>query len=101
LTPPPDHDNPAGWMVLQYVSPDSKRAVLFAYRLAGGAPQQLFRLRGLESGAVYRVRVDGQSRGTAPARALSQEGLAVRLDAEWRAAVIELEVVSPASGRQP
>jgi alpha-galactosidase len=84
LTPSPDHNHPTGWMALQYVAPDGGRSVLLAYRLAGSAPSEAFRLRGLDPAARYDISVDG-----APLR-LATSGLPVGLDAEWRAAVIEL-----------
>lgn len=90
LTPPPDHDKPTGWMAIQYVRPDLSRSVLLAYRLAGGPPAETFRLRGLDPGRSYRIRVEGEDRGAAPGRRLAEEGLSVSLDAEWRAAVVEL-----------
>lgn len=68
LTPQPDHDNPRGWMAIEYVQPDGKRAALLAYRLAGGSASQTFRLRGIKAGPIT-----------------------VTLDQEWRAKVLEIE----------
>jgi hypothetical protein len=62
-----------------------------AYRLAASSAAQLFRLRGLEDARVYEVKQDGRTRGALSGRVLSQKGLPVKLAAEWRAAVIELE----------
>ncbi len=93
LTPPPDHNEPTGWMALQYALPDRSRSVLMAYRLKNSEQRQVFRLRGLAAGGKYRVSVDGTPLRTMDQRELSGEGLAVELDAEWRAAVIELEIV--------
>jgi len=91
LTPPPDNSRPTGWMGLQYVSSDNARSVLMAYRLGQSNMQHVFRLRGLAKGKTYRVRVDGRPQGAFTAEHLAGAGLPVTLDAEWRAAVIELE----------
>jgi hypothetical protein len=48
-------------------------------------------LRGLDDARVYEVKQDGRTRGALSGRVLSQKGLPVKLAAEWRAAVIELE----------
>jgi len=88
LTPQPAHDDPKGWMGIQYVAADAKRSVLLAYRLGGGEAQRTFRLRGLTAGR-YRATVDGQAEEY-PAAELMNRGLPVKLDADWRAAVIEL-----------
>jgi alpha-galactosidase len=70
LTPPPSHNRPQGWMAIEYAAPDRRRAAVMAYRLEHGAPRQSFRLRGLDP-----------SLG---------ESLEVSLDADFRAAAIEL-----------
>lgn len=90
LTPQPAHDDPQGWMAIQYVAPDSKRSVVLAYRLGRSAPQQTFRLRGL-SAAHYNTSIDGRAAGSYSAAELSGQGLPIGLDAEWRAAIIELQ----------
>jgi len=86
LTSPPSHNDPAGRMAIQYVSPDRQRSLVLAYRLAKGRTEQTFTLRGLEDGRHYRATRDGQ-----PARTLPGRELTVALDSEWRAAAIELE----------
>jgi len=91
LTPPPANQAPRGWMALQYAAPDAGKSVLMAYRLGGGEAERRFALRGLRKGATYRVSVDGVKRPAVSAAELSG-GWPVRLDAEWRAAVVELEV---------
>jgi alpha-galactosidase len=90
LTPPPDHNRPTGWMALQYVAPESGRSVLLAYRLAGGAASEAFRLRGLKPDVRYDVSRDGERLQTATGAELAGAGLRVALGDEWRAAVIEL-----------
>ena len=90
LTPAPDHNRPTGWMALQYVAPDSGRAVLLAYRLARGAPSELFRLRGLDAATRYDVLLDGAPWRQVTGAELAGSGLRVALGDEWRAAVIEL-----------
>jgi alpha-galactosidase len=91
LTPPPDHDQPEGWMGLQYVAEGGARSVLMAYRLGKSEPGHAFRLRGLASGRTYRVQVDGKALGAFSAAQLSRDGLPLQLDAEYRATVVELE----------
>jgi alpha-galactosidase len=85
LTPPPAHDDPCGWMAIEYVPTDREQAVVMAYRLTGAARQR-FPLRGLDPAAPYRI--NGQ---THTGQELMSEGLEVNLDAEWRAGVIELQ----------
>ena len=91
LTPPPSNQDPKGWMALQYVSPDKKRSVLLTYRLGDSKQDETFKLRGLDPAAWYRVTVDGKP---LPAAMTQQEltlrGLPLKLEAEWRSAVIEI-----------
>ena len=89
LTPPPAHDDPRGWMAMQYVSRDGRRGALLAYRLGHSSAQQTFKLRGLAAGR-YRASEDGRPAGVYTGQELAGRGLPVKLDAEWRAAVIEL-----------
>jgi alpha-galactosidase len=89
LTAQPAHDDPEGWMAMQYVSTDARRSVVLAYRLGHDTARQAFRLRGLTAGR-YAVSQDGRPAGSYTAEELSDKGLPVNLDAEWRAAVIEL-----------
>lgn len=95
LTDPPPNVNPTGWMAIQYVAPEGARSVVTAYRLAGGAATRAFPLRGLRVDASYRVLREGQPPRTLRGAELMSAGLPVSLDAEWRAAVFELEVVAP------
>jgi len=90
LTPQPDHNSPQGWMAIEYAAPDRARAVLFAYRLARSEAKQAFPLRGLDPDRTYKISEDGRPLGSFPGKALA-EGLPVTLDAEWRAAAIEIE----------
>jgi alpha-galactosidase len=92
LTPQPVHDNPTGWMALQYAATDRQRSVLMAYRLGASSSVEVIKLRGLDQERVYQVKEDGRPRGAFTGRVLSEQGLPVKLEAEWRAAVIELEV---------
>jgi alpha-galactosidase len=93
LTRPPTSRSPEGWMALQYVSPDRRRSVLLAYRLGNSKVERVFRLRGLDPAASYQMSTHGEKAVAVPAAQLTGQGLPVRLDAEWRAAVIELEAV--------
>ena len=90
LTPAPDHDNPTGWMAMQYVQPADGRTVLLAYRLARSTLAESFRLHGLLRDVTYAVTVDGTPLLTATGEQLIDTGLRVALDSEWRAAVIEV-----------
>jgi alpha-galactosidase len=91
LTPSPDHDQPEGWMGLQYVAPAKGRSVLNAYRLGNSQPERAFQLRGLDPQRSYRITINGESGGSKTGAELSREGLSIRLPEEWRAAVVELE----------
>ena len=99
LTSPPAHENPKGWMALQYVAPGSKRSVVMAYRLGESQPTQTFRLRGLVPQSSYRVRLDGEAKGRLSGAQLAVEGFAISLSDPWRATVLELDpqTVKPAS----
>src|ERR1035441_2743113 len=89
LTAQPAHDDPQGWMAIQYVSKDARPSVVLAYRLGRSDGQRTFKLRGLTAGR-YAASEDGRPAGSYTAEELSGRGLPVKLDAEWRAAVIEL-----------
>jgi alpha-galactosidase len=92
LTPPPAAGkNPTGWMALQYSSPDRGRSAVMAYRLAQSEPERVFRLRGLDAGRKYRVTEEGRLRGTFTGSQLSSQGIRMKLDQEWRSAVVEIE----------
>ena len=91
LTPPPAHDNPEGWMALQYTGEKRLRSILMAYRLGKSEPRQTFKLRGLADNQLYRLTQDGQSKAELTGLQLAREGVPVNLPAEWRAAVVEIE----------
>jgi alpha-galactosidase len=90
LTPAPRRNAPTGWMALQYVQQDGRRAVVLAYRLARSSAAQTLRLRGLLPRATYEVKVDGHSLSSATGATLASRGLRLELPAIWRAAVVEL-----------
>jgi alpha-galactosidase len=92
LTPPPSNQNPKGWMGLQYITEDKKRSVLMAYRLGDSNAEETFKLRGLDPGAWYKVTVDGKELPPMAQQELAVRGLSLKLDAEWRSAVVELAV---------
>ncbi len=71
------------------IAPD--RAALLAYGLGKSGGEHVFRLRGLDDQRIYRISEAGRERGRFTGRPLRESGLPVRLDAEWRAAVIEAE----------
>ncbi|MFL5560458.1 MAG: hypothetical protein ACJ79K_03200 [Gemmatimonadaceae bacterium] len=64
--------------------------MLLAYRLAKGAPNEAFHLRGLAPGTTYDVLVDGAPQPAASGAQLATAGLRLALGDEWRAAVIEI-----------
>ena len=90
LTPQPDHNQPEGWMAIEYATADAGRAVLMAYRLQHGEETRTFQLRGLHPQAEYEVSQDGAALGVYKGADLAARGLTVKLPDEWRAAVIEL-----------
>ena len=66
-----------------------------AYRLRSGAAERAWTLRGLDPMRSYRVSIDArQQPAVLTGQELSAKGLPLRLDAEWRAAVVELESVA-------
>jgi alpha-galactosidase len=92
LTPQPKMGRePEGWMAIQYATADRRRSVLMAYRLGRSDPQETFHLRGLDPEVSYRVSEGGEARGTFTGRQLGSEGFPVKLESEWRAAVVEIE----------
>lgn len=93
LTPPPEHDDPKGWMAIQYVGPKSLRSIVMAYRLGQSASNQKFQLHGLDADTAYEVKSAQKLLGKWTGRELVETGLSVRLDAPWRAIVIELDAV--------
>lgn len=93
LTSPPAHDNPTGWMALQYVAEDGRRSVTMAYRLSKSEPELLLKPRGLQPALVYSATIDGVSGGKDSGAAWMSRGLPVHLDAEWRSAIVEFTVV--------
>ncbi len=92
LTPAPRRNDPTGWAALEYVQPDRKRCVVLAYRLARSSGGTTLRLRGLLSGAMYEIAVDGRRLPSASGATLAARGLRLSLPAVWRAAVVELEM---------
>lgn len=90
LTPSPDHDDPAGWSAIQYASPDRKRSVLLAYRLASSVSTRVFKLRGLAPGYTYQIAMDGAVREKLAGQTLLKDGLRVEFKDPWRASIIEL-----------
>jgi alpha-galactosidase len=94
LTPCPDHEDPNGWGTILYASPDRKRGVLLAYRLASSVSTRVFKLRGLAPGHTYQIATDGTDRETLSGQALLSDGLRVELKDPWRASIIEVSQIS-------
>jgi alpha-galactosidase len=92
LTPSPDHDQPAGWMALEYAAPERDRAIVMAYRLGKSAGTETWKLFGLDPQREYAIQADGRSLGIRSGRELSA-GFTVQADAEWRAAVYEFQAL--------
>ncbi len=91
LSAQPSHDDPTGWCAIQYVSPDKKQSLLMAYRLGDSDAAQVFKLRGLDPARSYQVARDGMGSTERSGQFLSTSGLPVRLEDEWRAAVVEIQ----------
>lgn len=91
LTPQPTHDDPTNWSAIQYVSADQARSVLTAYRLKDGKPVNVFKLRGLSTSRRYQVMGDGVKSAVVSGQTLSEQGLAVALEDEWRAAIVQVK----------
>jgi alpha-galactosidase len=91
LTGQPAHNNPKGWMAIQYVARDADKSVVTVYRLEESLAAQTFKLRGLSPSAKYQMMSDGKDLGTMTGKALMNEGLSVTLEGTWRASVIELK----------
>jgi alpha-galactosidase len=91
LTGQPAHNNPKGWMAIQYVTRDAGKSVVTVYRLEESLAAQTFKLRGLSPSAKYQMMSDGKDLGTMTGKALMNEGLSVTLEGTWRASVIELK----------
>lgn len=97
LTPPPDLDHPQGWSVIQYAAPDQRRSVVLAYRLEQSPARVVVKLHGLASELRYRVSLNGQPSGSFSGQQLLTAGLPLRLEEEWRSAVIEIAADGAAS----
>ncbi len=81
-------------MAIQYVSENRDRSVVMAYRLRNGAAERAWTLHGLDPMRSYRVSIDRQSLPKAfSGQELLARGVLLKLDAKWRAAVVELEAV--------
>jgi alpha-galactosidase len=91
LTGQPAHNNPKGWMAIQYVTRDAGKSVVTVYRLEESLAALTFKLRGLSPSAKYQMMSDGKDLGTMTGKALMNEGLSVTLEGTWRASVIELK----------
>jgi alpha-galactosidase len=94
LTPPPAHENPTGWMAIQYVEPGSARSIVMAYRLGESEADQTFKLRGLKADTAYQAKAGQKVLGEWRGETLMESGLALRLDTPWRAQVIELDAAN-------
>jgi alpha-galactosidase len=91
LTPQPAHNDPTGWMAIQYAAQDGTKSVVTAYRLQNSLASQSFKLHGLNPSATYKMTSDGKDMGTMTGRELMNDGLSVNLEHPWSATVIELQ----------
>jgi alpha-galactosidase len=55
LTSPPPPDGSGTWAAISYAAKSADRAVLFAFRLASGAPETTLSIPGLDPTATYRL----------------------------------------------
>jgi alpha-galactosidase len=94
LTRQPAHNDPAGWMAIQYAAQDGANSVVMAYRLQDSLASQTFKLHGLIPTANYQVTSDGKALGEMPGRELMDDGVAVNLEHPWSSAVIELHAAA-------
>jgi alpha-galactosidase len=91
LTEPPAHNNPKGWMAIQYVTKGADKSVVMVYRLDESLAARTFKLHGLSPSATFKITSEGKDMGTMTGSALMNEGISVTLDGTWRASVIELQ----------
>ena len=91
LTPQPAHNDPVGWMAIQYAAPNGAKSVVTAYRLQNSLASQTFKLRGLNPDANYQMTNDGKGMGAMTGRELMDDGVSVNLKNAWSSAVIELQ----------
>ena len=91
LTEQPAHNNPKGWMAIQYVTKNAEKSVVTVYRLEESLAAQVFKLRGLSPAAKYQIMSEGKELGTMTGKALMDDGFSVALDGTWRASVLELK----------
>ena len=91
LTEPPAHNNPKGWMAIQYVAKGADKSVVMVYRLDESLAARTFKLHGLSPSATFKITSEGKDMGTMTGSALMNEGISVTLDGTWRASVIELQ----------
>ncbi len=86
---------PAPWFVLEYASPDARRAAVALFRLReGGDP--VFRLhpRGLDRGARYRLTYDNSGQAVELSGwQLMNEGLAIALPLPFTSELLLLEAI--------
>jgi hypothetical protein len=75
--------NQSPWVVLEYASPDKKRAVATLFRTSNFEdPVYRFMPRGLDASASYKVTFENENETTEISGIrLMQEGLSVRLEA--------------------
>ena len=93
LTPPPAHDDPTGWMAIQYVAPNAARSVVMAYRLGQSAGDQTFKLHELNPDATYRINSEGTVLGTWTGKDLMGAGLKLELNEPWRAVAVQIDAI--------
>jgi alpha-galactosidase len=90
LTRQPAHNDPAGWMAIQYATPNGAASVVMAYRLQDSLSLQTFKLHGLNPTANYKVTNDGKEMDTMTGRELMEGGVSVILERPWSSVIIEL-----------
>lgn len=81
------------WAAFQYCLPDGSAHLLFVFRLDGGAPERLIRLRELSSDKSYELEWLDERRSEKLQGAALQEGLSVALPEEESSALIIIKTL--------
>jgi alpha-galactosidase len=95
-TPIPSGQQPQGWCVLEYASPDRRQAVIGAFRLAGPADSEyVIQPRGLSRSRSYRILHDNTGDATVVSgEQLIERGIVVRLTSAMSSEWLIIEAVA-------
>lgn len=92
LSEMPPLDGNGDWAAIWYVLPGGAQGVLFAFRLANGAPTQTFALPGLNPSGIYRLSTPEGRKATAGGVELAT-GLAVDAETPFRSVLLAVTVI--------